>query len=48
MKHKQQCDPREILIIRTSNESHFYWKKHFHKNALYFRITADSEADTEI
>ena len=25
----------------------FYWKKHFHKNPLYFRIIADIEADNE-
>ena len=36
-----------MCTIRTSNESHLYWKKHFHKNPLYFRIIADFEADNE-
>ena len=36
-----------MTTIRTSNESHIYWKKHFHKNPLYFRIYADFEADNE-
>ena len=36
-----------ITSIRTSNESHLHWKKHFHKNPLYFRIYADFEADNE-
>ena len=35
-------------IIRTSIESHVYWKKHFHKNPLYFRIFADFQAYNEI
>ena len=34
--------------MRLSNESHLYWKKHFHKNPLSFRIYADCEADNEI
>ena len=25
----------------------FFWKKHFHKNPLYFRIYADFGADNE-
>ena len=35
---------QEITSIRTSNESHIYWKKYFHKIPLYFRIYADFEA----
>ena len=33
--------------IKTSNESHLHWKKHFHRNPFYFRIYADFEADNE-
>ena len=45
--HKEKCGEDSICTIRTSNESHLYWKKHFHKNPLYFRIIADFEADNE-
>ena len=37
MLHKQKCRDDIITTIRTSLESHIQWKKHFHKNALYFR-----------
>ena len=47
MKHKQKCGDDNTTSIRTSNESHIYWKKHFYKNPLYFRIYADFEADNE-
>ena len=36
-----------ICTFRTSNESHLYWKKPFHKNPSYFRFIADFEADNE-
>ena len=45
--HKEKCGDDNICTIRTSNESHLYWKKHFHKNPLYFRNIADFEADNE-
>ena len=45
--HEEKCGDDNICTIRTSNESHLYWKKHFHKNPLYFRIIADFEADNE-
>ena len=45
--HKEKCGDDIICTIRTSNESHLYWKKHFHNNPLYFRIYADFEADKE-
>ena len=48
IKHKEKCGDDSICTIRTSNESHLYWKKYFHKNPLYFRIIADFEADNEI
>ena len=47
IKHKQKCGDDNITAIKTSNESHLFWKKHFHKNPLYFRIYADFEADNE-
>ena len=43
-KHKFKCQQQEITSIRTSNESHIYWKKYFHKIPLYFRVYADFEA----
>ena len=46
INHKEKCRDN-ICTIRTSNESHLYWKKHFHKNPLYFRIYADFAADNE-
>ena len=48
INHKEICGDDNICTIRTSNESHLFWKKHFHKNPLYFRIYADFEADNEI
>ena len=45
--HEEKCGDNNICTIRTSNESHLSWKKHFHKNPLYFRIYADLEADNE-
>ena len=36
--HKQKCENNDITSIRTSSESHFQWKKRFHKNPLNFRI----------
>ena len=45
--HKENCGDDNICTIRTSNESHLYWKKHFHRNPLYFRLIADFEADNE-
>ena len=47
IKHKQKCGDDNITTIKTSNESHLSWKKHFHKNPLYVRIYADFEADNE-
>ena len=47
MNHKEECGGDIIGIIRTSNYSHFYWKKHFRKNPLYFRIYADFKADND-
>ena len=35
INHKEKCVDDNICTIRTSNESHLYWKKHFHNNPLY-------------
>ena len=45
INHKKLC--KENQVLRTSPESHIYWKKYFQKNKLYFRIYADFEADNE-
>ena len=47
LKHKQECGDDNLTTIKTSNESHLHWKKHFHKNPLYFWIYADFEAHNE-
>ena len=47
INHKEKSGEDNICAVRTSNECHLYWKKHFHKNPLYFRITADFEPDSE-
>ena len=46
--HKEKCGDDNICTFRTPSEAHLYWKKHFHKNPLYFRIIADFETDNEI
>ena len=45
IKHKNVCQVNQQL--KTSPNSHIYWKKYFHKNKLYFRIYADFEADNK-
>ena len=45
IKHKNLCGQNQIL--KTSSNSHIYWKKHYQKNKLYFRIYADFEADNK-
>ena len=48
-KHKQKCDMRhDIATIKTSNTPYTHWDIHCHKNPVYFRISADFEADNEI
>ena len=47
MKPKEKCGDDNISVIRNSNESHLHWKKHFHKNPLYFLIYPDFEADNQ-
>ena len=45
--HKPKFEIIDMTTIRTSDESHIYWKKYFHRNPFYFRIYADFEADIE-
>ena len=47
-KHKFKRGQQGITSIRTSNESHIYWKKYFHKIPLYFRVYGDFECNNEI
>ena len=47
MKHKQKCGDDKMTTIKTSEESHLHWNKHFHKNPLYFQIYANFEVDNE-
>ena len=46
--HKENFWNDNVCTIRTSNESHLYWKKHIHNNPVCYRIIADFEADNEI
>ena len=48
MIQKQKYEHNDITTIRTSLESHLYWKDHLHNNPLNFKIFADFEADNEI
>ena len=49
IKHKEECERKqEKTTIRTSDESHIYWKILFHKNPLNSRISAEYETDNEI
>ena len=47
MKYKIRFNQQEITSIKTSDEFQLYWKKHFPKNPLFFRVYADFEADNE-
>ena len=47
MLHEPKCENNDITTIRTSPDSHLHWKKHSHKNSLYFRVYANFEADNE-
>ena len=47
VKHKEKSGYDNVTVIKTSNELHLHWKKHFHKNPLYFWIYADFDADNE-
>ena len=45
--NKPKSEKNDITTLRTSSESLPHWKKHFHKNPLYFRVYADFGADNE-
>ena len=45
--HKPKRENNDITTFKTSPDSQICWKKHFHKNPLYFRIYAGFEADNE-
>ena len=47
IKHKQKCEQRELTSIKVSNESHIFWIKYFHNDALYFSTYVDVKADNE-
>ena len=47
MLPKQKCGEDDICSIRTSPDSHSFWKNFFHENPLDFRIYADFEAYKE-
>ena len=40
MLQKQKCKENNTTTLRTSKVSHLQWKKHFHKNPIFFRIYA--------
>ena len=48
INRKEKCGEENIFTIKTSNDSHLYWKKHFFENQLCFWIIAVFEADNEI
>ena len=48
VKHKPTCEEQDISSIRTANESHQHWKRHFHKSPLYSTNYANFEADSEV
>ena len=48
IKHQQGYSQQEKTSVKTSNESHLYWKKYFHKKPISLRIYADFEVDSEI
>ena len=45
VKHKKLCQENQQL--KTSTNSHIYWKKYFQKNKLYFRTYPDFDADNK-
>ena len=44
----QRCKQQKTTAIKTTKESHLYWKNYFHKNLLCFWIYVEFEADIEI
>ena len=46
LKRKQRREQQKMTNIRTSYDSHLYWKSYFQKNLL-FRIIADFGAEID-
>ena len=46
--HRQKCGQQEITSNELSIELYIFWRNHFHKNPVYFKIIADFEAENEI
>ena len=47
MIHKPKGEIHNLTTSRSSGESRFHWKNHFHKKPLSSRINADFEAGNE-
>ena len=47
IKQKQKCGEDNITTIKTSTDSHLYWKKYSHKKPFYFRVYVEFEAGNE-
>ena len=47
MIRQPKCENSDINTIRTSKESHYSWKNHFHKCPLKIGIYPNFEADNE-
>ena len=47
MLQEQKCGDDNKTTIKTSNELHLDWKKHFHRNSINLVIYADFEAVNE-
>ena len=48
INHDEKGGDDNICALRTSQESHIYWKKPFHKNPIFLRFIADFETHNEI
>ena len=46
-KHNLRCEQQGITSIKTSTESHLYWKKKIHQVEVYISSYADFEANIE-
>ena len=48
INHIEKSGEQEITSLKLGTESHLYWKDHFHRNPIYFKIIGEFEADIEI
>ena len=44
---KPKGENNDKITIRTSDEPHIYWKKHFYDNPLFLSVHQDFETDKE-